>query len=60
LSYGGTLYELNDTGKQDLYVMYGYSSGSGVKTNWIEVWWKNIPVFENSENACNYLEDLFK
>jgi len=59
LSNGGTLYELNYIGKQDVYVMYGYSSGSGGKTNWIEVWWKNIPVFENSENACNYLEDLF-
>jgi hypothetical protein len=53
----GTLYEIKASGKQDAYVMYGETSGSGGTTNWVELWWKLPGITETSQEACNHLKE---
>jgi len=51
-----TLYEIKAEGKQDVYVMFGYTVGSGGATNWVELWWKLPNITENNETACKHLK----
>ncbi len=57
---GNALYEIKVIGKQDAYVMYGETSGSGGTTNWVELWWKIPGATNNSQAACNHLKEIIQ
>jgi hypothetical protein len=57
-SEGGILYEIKASGKQDAYLLYITTSGSGGVTNWVELWWKLPEITENSQAACRHLKEV--
>lgn len=60
LGQTGELFEISSNGKQDAYIMYGSTAGSGGETNWVELWWENSTQINDVESACDFLKQRFE
>ena len=58
-SVAQTLYEIKSKGKQDAYVLYYGTWGSGGESNHLQLWWKNPGNMADSHKACKRLNEGF-